>query len=105
MVTRTVRLTGVFVALLRRGPPVAGVRSVSLGHAATAQGAQRSRAGAIRGRVELRHVLAAVERRPNVSDLGSAAERDASDRLRSVVYLESAPRSAFDQTEPARAVM
>jgi plastocyanin len=71
----------------------------------TVQGAQRSRAGAIRGRVELRHVLAAAERRPNVSDLGSAAERDASDRLRSVVYLESAPRRAFDQSEPGRAVM
>jgi plastocyanin len=50
-------------------------------------------------------VLAAAERRPNVSDLGSAAERDAADRLRSVVYLESAPRSAFEQSEPPRAVM
>jgi len=73
---------------------------------AEAVAAQRgARNGTIRGRVELRHVLAAAERRPNVSDLGSAAERDASDRLRSVVYLESAPRRAFEQSEPARAVM
>jgi plastocyanin len=79
--------------------------SVSVPFASSTLGAQRSRAGTIRGRVELRHVLAAVERRPNVSDLGSAADRDAADRLRSVVYLETAPRGAFDQSEPARAVM
>jgi plastocyanin len=71
-----------------------------------ASAAQRgTRAGTIRGRVELRHVVAASERRPNVADLGTAAERDASDRLRSVVYLETAPRGAFDQSEPSRAVM
>jgi plastocyanin len=71
-------------------------------------GAAQNRAarnGTIRGRVELRHVLAPVERRPNVSDLGSAADRDADDRLRSVVYLEAAPRRAFDQTDYPRAVM
>jgi plastocyanin len=67
---------------------------------------QRSaRTGVIRGRVELRHVLTAAERRPNVADLGSAAERDASDRLRSIVYLETAPRGAFEQIEPAHAVV
>jgi len=78
----------------------------SLRAAAEARAAQRSaRNGTIRGLVELRHVLAAAERRPNVSDLGSAAERDAADRLRSVVYLDSAPRRAFEQSEPARAVM
>jgi len=110
--------TGVFLTLLSTGSflsspgvqrdarsssSVSWTRFVSLAPRAVA--AQRSRAGVIRGRVELRHVLAAVERRPNVSDLGSAAERDASDRLRSVVYLESAPRSAFEQSEPTRAVM
>jgi plastocyanin len=69
-------------------------------------GAQRApRPGTIRGHVELRHVVMVSERRPNVADLGSAAERDASDRLRSVVYLETAPRRAFDQSEPMRAVM
>jgi plastocyanin len=68
--------------------------------------AQRAlRPGTIRGRVELRHVVTAAERRPNVADLATPAERDAADRLRSVVYLETAPRSAFDQAEPVRAVM
>jgi len=102
-VTLRAIVTGVLLVLFSTDAVVSSPRGPrTLG---AAIGAQRSRAGAIRGRVELRHVLAAVERRPNVSDLGSAAERDASDRLRSVVYLESAPRSAFEQSDPARAVM
>jgi plastocyanin len=64
-----------------------------------------ARNGTIRGRVELRHVVKPTERRPNVADLGSEIARDATDRLRSVVYLESAPRGAFDLLEPVRAVM
>ena len=46
-----------------------------------------------------------AERRPGVADLGTPARRDVPDRLRSVVYLESAPRGAFEQTEPGHAVM
>lgn len=64
-----------------------------------------ARNGSIRGRVELRRVAPATERRPSVGDLGAPLERDLSDRMRSVVYLESAPRAAFEQSEPARAVM
>jgi len=41
-----------------------------------------------------------------VADLGApAAAHDVADRLRSVVYLESAPRGAFEQADPGRAVM
>jgi plastocyanin len=61
--------------------------------------------GAIRGRVEVRRAVAPVERRPNVADLGAQPRRDLPDRLRSVVYLETAPRGAFEQTEAGRAVM
>src|SRR5579871_4912711 len=65
-----------------------------------------ARNGAIRGRVELRRVPAPAEPRPNVADLGAAASTlDISDRLRSVVYLESAPRGAFENVEPTHAVM
>jgi plastocyanin len=70
--------------------------------------AAAARPGAIRGRVEVRRPPAAVERRPNVAELStpeSAASRDAVDRYRSVVYLESAPRGAFEQSEPGHAVM
>lgn len=64
------------------------------------------RNGTIRGRVELRRAPAPIERRPTVAGLGMPAPlTDISDRLRSVVYLESAPRGAFEQTDAARAVM
>jgi len=66
------------------------VLSISLGGAA-------ARAGTIRGRVELRRAAGPFERRPNVADLGaSSAVRDLSDRLRSVVYLDSAPAKPID---------
>jgi plastocyanin len=52
--------------------------------------------GTIRGRVEVTHVAGPVERRPGVTDLGAAPARGSVDRRRSVVYLETAPRGAFD---------
>jgi plastocyanin len=61
--------------------------------------------GTIRGRVDLRRTLAPPARRPNVADLGTAAQRELPDRRQSVVYLETAPRGAFEPTEPGRAVM
>jgi plastocyanin len=61
--------------------------------------------GSIRGRVDIRRPAPALERRPNVADLGGAHAHDLADRLRSVVYLETAPRGAFDQYEGGRAVM
>jgi plastocyanin len=61
--------------------------------------------GSIRGRIDLRHPRTAMERRPNVSDVGGVVRRDTSDRLKSVVYLETAPRGAFEQAEPTRVVM
>lgn len=61
--------------------------------------------GLIRGRVELRRPAPPGERRPTVAELGAPAERDRSDRSKSVVYLEAAPRGAFEQSEPGHAVM
>ncbi len=60
-------------------------------------------AGAIRGRVEIARPISAAERRPNVADLGAVAPREAADRRRAVVYLETAPRGAFEDREPGRA--
>jgi len=60
------------------------------------------RPGLIRGRVELRRIVGSAERRPTVADLGSPPTSDLDDRLKSVVYLETAPRGAFEQTEPAQ---
>jgi len=64
-----------------------------------------ARNGAIRGRVELRRAAPPIERRPGVSELGAAAMLDTSDRLRSVVYLETAPRGAFETVESGHAAM
>ncbi len=66
--------------------------------------AQGGRTGAITGRVELGRSPAANARRPGVGDLGASPRPDAEPR-RAVVYLEAAPRGAFEQTEPGRAVM
>jgi plastocyanin len=67
--------------------------------------ASAARNGSIRGRVEVRRVIPPVERRPGVADLGTPPARGVDDRLRSVVYLESAPRGAFETDEGGHAVM
>ena len=66
---------------------------------------QQARTGAIRGRVELRRLVAVVQRRPSVPELGVPEARDLPDRRTSVVYLESAPRGAFEQSDQVHAVM
>jgi plastocyanin len=64
-----------------------------------------ARPGSIRGHVDLQRPPAPSPRRPGVSDLGAAGPRDLPDLLRSVVYLESAPRGAFETSESGRVVM
>jgi plastocyanin len=81
------------------------VSLVSLVLAPQGSGISAARNGAIRGRVELRRVSPPAERRPGVADLGAPAGRDLPDVLRSVVYLESAPRGAFEASDGGHAVM
>src|SRR5262249_8518438 len=64
-----------------------------------------ARPGSIRGRVDLRKTAAPVERRPGVADLAAPSPLAAPDLLRSVVYLESAPRGAFETGDSGRVVM
>ena len=40
-----------------------------------------------------------------MAELGGPAERGVADRLRSVVYLETAPRGAFEQNDAGHAIM
>ena len=61
--------------------------------------------GAIRGRVDIRRVVAAPERRPGVADLGSPGPREMPDTRRAVVYLETAPAAALEARDPGRARM
>ena len=64
-----------------------------------------ARNGSITGHVELRRQPAPVIRRPGVADLGSPEVEPSATRQMSVVYLEAAPWGAFEQNEPARAIM
>ena len=59
----------------------------------------------IRGRVEVRREPGRSEVRPAVAELGRHGSRDAPDRRRSVVYLETAPQAAFEAPAPGRAVL
>ena len=61
--------------------------------------------GSIRGRVDVRRGTPPSSERPGVADLGMPGPREASDRRRSVVYLESAPQAAFETPPPGRAVL
>jgi len=84
-------LPWVFIVLAFIGGPMA-LRSESAAN------------GSIRGRVEVRAERPA-NTRPDTSGLGMAASREGTDRRRSVVYLESAPQSAFETREQPRARM
>jgi plastocyanin len=62
-------------------------------------------AGTIAGRVDVRRDAGGSEGRPAVADLGHHSPRDAPDRRRSVVYLETAPQDALENPAPGRAVL
>jgi plastocyanin len=73
--------------------------------AATVAGADEPRRGVIRGTVDVRRETAGAEDRPAVGTVGMARHHAVPDRRRSVVYLDTAPRGAFELREGARAVM
>jgi len=73
--------------------------------AAAAFAADPPRRGTIRGTVEIQREPSASEDRPAVAAVGAPAPHGHPDRRRSVVYLETAPRGAFELREGARAVM
>ena len=81
---------------MRTGPPIV---TAMLAAAAAAD------AGTIRGSVDVRRDTAPVEDRPVIGTVGMGPHRAAPDRSRSVVYLDTAPRGAFELREGAGAVM
>ena len=81
---------------------VAGVIS-TVTTAAPIVGAVRN--GAIAGWVDLQRAPIRVGRRPGVAELGTPAMQPVPERQMSVVYLETAPRGAFEQNESTNAVM
>jgi plastocyanin len=86
------------VVLSRVASGVTAFAAVTLGVAAPAMPAARPEA-AIVGRVDVRLELPAPARRPEASALGEPASPAWPDRRVSVVYLEEAPRGAFEETE------
>jgi plastocyanin len=75
----------VLLSSLSRGPAAAG--------------------GTIRGRVDVQIPASGSDRRPDVAGLGMPMNQLTVDRRRSVVYLETAPRGAFDAREEPHAQM
>ena len=61
--------------------------------------------GSIRGRVDVRGAPPDRGPRPNVADLGMHAGHGTTPRGRAVVYLDPAPRAAFDVRDEPRARM
>jgi plastocyanin len=89
--------------LVLRGLLTAGL---ALGVAVIDVAAVAGQMGAgIRGRLDIRRLAKPVERRPDVASAGAAGPREVADLRRGVVYLETAPQSAFDEREPGRAIM
>jgi plastocyanin len=62
--------------------------------------------GVIRGRLAVRRLASPPQPRPGVGDHGARSPgRGIADVRRGLVYLDTAPRGAFDEPEPGRAVM
>ena len=90
------------VALITAGEPA---ESMPTGAARPAERNEARQSSGIRGRMDIRKLEKPVERRPDVSAPGAAGPRDVPELRRGVVYLESAPRAAFDERDPGHAVM
>jgi plastocyanin len=85
-----------------KAPAVILAATVAVAAAASAEPPRR---GTIRGSVDVRREITAGEDRPAVGAVGMPAHHAAADRRRSVVYLDTAPRGAFELREGTRAVM
>jgi plastocyanin len=84
---------------------IVGLGAILAGSMLVGEQGPPSANGGIRGRLDIRRLARPAEVRPDVAGLGAAAARDAADMRRGVVYLDTAPRGAFDEREPARAVL
>jgi plastocyanin len=80
---------------------IVAVSALLIASAPVAQGGT----GAIRGRLEIRRVAKPPERKPDASEPGAAGPRDFPDLRRGVVYLETAPRGAFEERDTGRMSM
>jgi plastocyanin len=84
---------------------IAGAAALSMVWLASVSAPGAARNGVIRGRVEIRRVAPSAGPRASVTGNDILKAPDFTDKLRSVVYLETAPSGAFEQTDPGHAVM
>jgi plastocyanin len=75
---------------------VAAAALVVIAGARDLRGSARA-AGTLRGRVAIRNLVESPQPRPGISDLGVDPAYEPVDRRRAVVYLETAPLSAFEE--------
>jgi len=85
--------------------PTIETRATSAAAAASAPAEREQAFGSIRGRLDIRRLERPTDRRPDVASPGGPGARDLPDLSRGVVYLETAPRGAFEDREAGRAVM
>jgi plastocyanin len=81
------------------------VAVVGMASAAVSTRGQDAPGGTLRGRVEVRLPDREGAARPDVSALGMPDPRDTPDHRTAVVFLETAPRGAFEVPPPGRAVL
>ena len=86
-------------------PLLAALLAALAGDLAQAQTPATAATGTLRGRVEIPREAAPVLPRPSVESLGQPLPPGAPDRRRSVVYLETAPQGAFEESERPHAVL
>jgi plastocyanin len=93
------------VVLAKRGALASLVGSCLAAAAASPGSGQGASTGTILGRVDVRHEAPAHAERPDVAGLGMPDPRGVPDRRTAVVYLETAPRGAFEVPPPGHAVL
>lgn len=89
--------------MLTRWLPV--MLGVALGLGATDGTRVSAQTRSIQGTVVLPHEVAPMARRPTITGLGMPPPRDATPRQQSVVYLEEAPREAFEMARHTHATI
>ncbi len=94
---------------MRRWMPAAALFAAALALAAAASPvAGRSSAapsGILRGRVEIGNIVSAPQPRPGIGELGRDIAYQPPERRQAVVYFETAPQPAFEETTEVHATM
>lgn len=92
-------------AIVSSGLAMVLAAAVAVAGAGAPAGVQRPAASGIRGRLILTQAPRSNERRPEVASPGAGGFRERADRRAGVVYLDQAPRGAFEEQVRQRAVM